>query len=216
MHRTRLLMTLAVLVVALALPSVAGAQALGINYFDNANGTLPDGTVRITTPHLRILGTGLGAGHGPDQCALIYVLKPDQEIAACCGCKLTPNALLKLSVNTDLTANTLSGILTGGTIAIVPSLPNGVILPPATVSTSCDAGRPPIATRATVGTAFVTAWATHVQDSGAITEDDFDFSTDAGALSTVTALWEDCTVNVEGNGSSSGVCTCGSGSATPW
>src|SRR5437879_2404372 len=104
MTRARL-MALVILAAALALPSVARAQDVGINYFDNANNSLfNDGTVRITTPRLRAPATTLG--HGVSQCALIYVIKPDQELAACCGCKLTPNQLLKLSVNNNLTANT--------------------------------------------------------------------------------------------------------------
>jgi len=215
MLRTRL-MLFAVLAAALALPSIAHAQALGVNYFDNASSTLPDGTVRITTPHLRVIGTGL-LGHGPDQCALIYVLKPDQEIAACCGCKLTPNQLLKLSVNNNLTANTLTGTLTGGgTIAIVPSLPNhpSTAIPPGPAT--CDAGLPPIATSAVIGTAFVTAWATHVQDSGAITEDDFDFSESLGARATINALWLECQTTVQGQGSGAGVCSCTDTNGVLW
>src|SRR3989442_13284918 len=84
MLRTRL-MLFAILAAALALPSVAQAQELGINYFDNANNpSLPDGTVRITTSHLRLAANGT-TNHGVNQCVLIYVLKPDQELAACCG-----------------------------------------------------------------------------------------------------------------------------------
>jgi hypothetical protein len=199
-----------VLAVALALSGVAPAQAaddvapaLGINYFDNANNpSLPDGTVRITTPHLRtpaITGT-----HGMNQCALIYVLKPDQELAACCGCPLTPDQLLKLSVNKDLTANTYGAIGPSGTIAIVPSFPNcdPVGAPPVV---NCDPGLPPLTGE---GLPAVTAWATHVQDSGLITEDDFDFETNEGTAATVAALVADC-ASIEGNGSGAGVCTCG-------
>jgi hypothetical protein len=209
-------MLFAVLAVALALPGVAlgqdsdgAAPAVGLNYFDNANSTtLPDGTVRITTPHNRLPANG-ATGHGPNQCALIYVLKPDQELAACCGCPLTPNQLLKLSVNKDLTGNPYGAIGPSGTIAIVPSIPNcaPVGAPPVV---DCDPGLPPL-----TGESFVTAWATHLQDSGAITEDDFDFSTGAGAAATVTALVADCNF-VQSNGSGAGVCTCGSGSGTVW
>lgn len=209
MLRTKL-MLFAILAAALALPSVAQAQALGVNYFDNANTGLPDGTVRITTPHLRTFGTPV-TGHGTNQCALIYVLKPDQEIAACCGCELSPNALIKLSVNNDLTANTAGGIGPSGTIVIVPSLPNGTAVPPALPG--CDAGHPPVGT-----TAFVSAWTTHVQDSGLITEDDFDFSsaTDAGGAATAHALQQECFLVIQGALSGAGVCTCGSGSGTVW
>jgi hypothetical protein len=216
MLRTKL-MLFAILAAALALPSVAQAQRLGVNYFDNAspgNPTppLPDGTVRITTPHLRAPAAAIPGSHGVNQCALIYVLKPDQELEACCGCELTPNQLLKLSVNKDLTANTYGAGDTAGTIAIVPSsFPNFTTTAVPPVPT-CDPGKPPSTAD---GLAFVTAWATHVQDSGLITEDDFDFSGDAGAVATVAALVADCAF-IEGNGTGAGICTCGTGSGTAW
>jgi hypothetical protein len=199
-------MTFAVLALTPALPGVAlaqGAQFVGINYFDNANSALPDGTVRITTPHLRALANPT-MGHGVSQCALIYVLKPDQQLAACCGCKLTPNALLKLSVNNNLLVNTLSAVGPAGTIAIIPSLPNAVIpgIPP---TTACDPGLAPVAG------AFVTAWATHVQDSGSITEDDFDFNINAA---TVAALVADCSFGL-GQGSGYGRCSCADTNGLP-
>ena len=50
-------------------------------------------------------------------CANLYVFAPDQQLAECCACPLTPNGLIKLSVTNDLTANTLTG----------DSVPNGVI-----------------------------------------------------------------------------------------
>jgi hypothetical protein len=213
MLRNRLIPMIAILATALALSGVAWAQTtppvVGVDYFDNANSaTLPDGTVRITTSLGRVPG-GTAAGHGVNQCALIYVLKPDQELAACCGCKLTPNQLLKLSVNSNLTANTLSGIGPSGTIAIIPSFPNGTstTVPPVSI---CNPAVPPIPVPGVTGSGLsVTAWATHVQDSGAITEDDFDFETGSGVVLTVGALVTDCATNVLGNGSGSGVCTCG-------
>jgi hypothetical protein len=200
MFRTRLLMTFAVLALTPALPGVALAQFVGINYFDNANSALPDGTVRITTPKLRAPATALG--HGLSQCALIYVLKPDQQLAACCGCKLTPNALLKLSVNNNLLVNTLSAVGPAGTIAIIPSLLNSPVATPV----DCNPGIAPLPG------AYVTAWATHVQDSGSITESDFDF---AYSPATATALWTDCTSQVLGNGSGHGRCSCADTNGLP-
>ena len=148
MHRTRLLVTLAVLVAALALPGVAQAQsppvAVGIDtyyvlYFDNANTSgAPDGTLRIVnTVHPEGDGTILD-----DTCAMIYVFDPKQELAECCGCKVTPNGLLTLSVNTNLAANTLtSDALTRGAIFVVsaaPNVPTGTA--PSGSSTVCDPG----------------------------------------------------------------------------
>jgi hypothetical protein len=43
-------------------------------------------------------------------CALIYVFTADQQLAECCGCPVTPNGLLTLSVTNDLTSNSLTGV----------------------------------------------------------------------------------------------------------
>jgi hypothetical protein len=43
-------------------------------------------------------------------CALIYVFTADQQLAECCGCPVTPNGLLTLSVTNDLTRNSLTGV----------------------------------------------------------------------------------------------------------
>ncbi len=100
---------------SIGVPGVAWAQAAPIsdtdvyqlNYFDNANSGWPDAFVRISNP-----GTTYTVTTAPidgDICAMIYVFRPDQELTECCGCRVTPNALLKLSVNKNLTANPLSG-----------------------------------------------------------------------------------------------------------
>ena len=125
----------AVLAAALALPGVAAAQidppledVLKIDYFDNANtGNAPDGKVRITNS-----GDTEGTGIVPqDLCAMIYVFRPDQQMAACCGCLVTHNAYLKLSVNNDLTHNPLTNVpLPSGAIKILSTRPGTAQGPP--------------------------------------------------------------------------------------
>jgi len=64
------------------------------------------------------------AGHYPfgDLCANIYVYSGDQTFVECCSCLITPNALLQLSVDTDLTLNPANGVIPGaGVIKIVSS-----------------------------------------------------------------------------------------------
>ncbi len=57
---------------------------------------------------------------GGTVCALIYVFGQSQ--GECCGCPITPDGLLTLSVNTNLTFNSLTpGPLTTGVIDIVGS-----------------------------------------------------------------------------------------------
>ena len=40
-----------------------------------------------------------------EMCALIYVFDDDEEMGACCGCVLSPNKLISLSVERDLTSS---------------------------------------------------------------------------------------------------------------
>src|SRR5437667_6664567 len=108
MTRARLVqVAFAVLAAALACPEIARAQDAApldvyqLNYFDNANSWFPDAFVRISNPGTTFLGTV--APVNGDICAMIYVFRPDQQLTECCGCKLTPNALLKLSVDKNLT-----------------------------------------------------------------------------------------------------------------
>jgi len=111
-----------------------------IDYFSNANTAgAPDGTVRITNP-----GTA-----GGNLCADIFVFDANEELSECCSCIVTPDGLLTLSLNTDLTGNALTGnVLTTGVITIIPAATIGGMCPLPTVMTPEPA---------------VDAWATHIQ-----------------------------------------------------
>src|SRR6202035_2002031 len=101
-------------------------------YYSNAESEVPcstvspndgiaDATVRITN-----VGTQIGSKTDPagDMCAMIYVLTPDQQLAECCGCRITPDGLLTLSINDDLTDNPLTPVIpTTGDIKIISSIP---------------------------------------------------------------------------------------------
>jgi hypothetical protein len=124
------------------------ADTLKVDYFSNANTSgAPDGTVRILNP-----GTS-----GGNLCADIYVFDTNEEMSECCSCKITPDGLLTLSVNTDLTGDPLTGLtLSTGVIKIVSSLTKAGLCPLPTVS---------------VPAAALRAWTTHIQGTGfAITE----------------------------------------------
>ena len=160
-----------------------------VNYFSNANteGCL-DGTLRITN-----VGTQVGSKSDPsgNLCALIYVFDPQQELSECCGCKITPDGLLTLSVNHDLTSNTLTLIpLVTGDVKIVSS-------------TSCNPTKPTPATG-------IRAWMTHMQNF----VPPFAFQTETEStdsnLSTgeLNGLAARCAA-IQLDGSSHGVCSCG-------
>ena len=82
-------------------------------YYSNANTTgAPDATVRV-------INDGVTAGN---LYAAIYVFDDSEELQECCACLVTPDGLLSESVNTNLTANPLTGVKpTRGVIKILSS-----------------------------------------------------------------------------------------------
>ncbi len=145
MSRTKLLLacTLAASVIFLVGTSVAQTDLLKVDYFANANTTgAPDATVRITNP----------GESGGNLCADIYVFDVNEEMSSCCSCTTTPDGLLTLSVNNDLTNNPLTG---------PPLLATGVIK---IVSAATTGGFCPLPTRITA-VSGLRAWATHIQNS---------------------------------------------------
>jgi hypothetical protein len=149
----------------------------------------PDTTVYITNVGTQ---TGTTADPSGNLCALIYVFEPDQQLAECCGCKITPDGLLTLSVDQNLTSNPLTGAaLINGAIKIVSSIAG--IAP-------CNAAKP-------VPAAGIRAWITHFQDTPDYykTETPFsDATLSAGELSNLAA---ECKI-LQTEGSGAGICKC--------
>jgi len=128
---------LAVTLILTCLPSTAFGQLTTTStrdssdsyysaYFGNAH--MPS----VPSAEVDIVNTGSLAGyshldfsgHPPfgDLCANIYVYAGNQTFSECCSCLITPNALLQLSVNLDLTNNPANGVLPpAGDIKIVSS-----------------------------------------------------------------------------------------------
>ncbi len=203
----------AVVVVALALG--AGSQAASaaadpifdvffVDYFVNANTTgAPDGTIRIIHPgETTVEPADIEAA---DACAMIYVFDTNQEMSECCGCFVSANALLQLSVNTNLAGNPLLGKkLTAGVIKVVSEV---VSTPPK----GCD----PTIAGFVVNPNFknntletLRGWATHIEKVGTAYQVSVGESQAVGlGLGEATDLAEDCTVLKE-LGSGAGVCTC--------
>ena len=57
-----------------------------------------------------LLGPGFGGAAG-NTCVNVYVFDPGEELIACCSCLLTPNQVVHLGVNANLTINTQSGVI---------------------------------------------------------------------------------------------------------
>jgi hypothetical protein len=190
MSRTKLLVA-CTLVASLALfvgsaaaanpPVTTAADVLAVDYFANANTTgAPDATVRIVHP-------GVAAGN---LCADIYVFDTNEEMSECCSCTVTPDGILTLSVDTDLTSNPLTGvILNAGVIKIVSAATAGGLCPLPT---------------APAPTPDLRSWATHIQNGAfTLTEN----ASQPAPLSTAEgkALAAQCS-DIKGAGSGHGVC----------
>jgi hypothetical protein len=196
MFRTKLLTLLAVAVLAAlsmgttwgATPAAATpAGTVLVNYFTNANTAgFPDGTVQLTNA---------GSDSWLNVCAMIYVFYPDEEMDECCGCALTPDGLNTLSVNTNLTANPLTGILAiSGVVKIVSATDTTGVCNPTTVTPVAGA----------------VAWGTHIlaPSTGGywITESEFQSAPLSGAE--LGELQSECN-SIQKVGSGHGICSCG-------
>jgi hypothetical protein len=193
-------MLFVVVVVALALVAgsqVARAQSAPItsdvytvDYYSNANTTgAEDATVRVINPGT----TSLSSSQAADLCALIYVFDANQEMSECCGCQITANGLLTLSVNNNLTSNPLLGTrLHTGVIKIVSSVD----------AFPCDPTK-------ITPTPTLRAWATHIQNKVGTAFPETEGESQAAVLGAGerTDLAEDCTV-LEELGSNAGICNC--------
>jgi hypothetical protein len=210
MNRSMLLCTkLALVVAALAVAFTAGSpvaraqsQIFLSTYFSNANTPgAPDATARIWNPGAVQNTAGTDS---LNVCALIYVFDANQQMAECCGCFVSANGLLTLSVNNNLTSNPLLG----------PQLHTGLI----EVFTDFNPANPPAPGNCdprVINPFFgLDADITHVQNKvGAtfpITEEDFKESTIFNPIppGQVADLAEDCTVIHKVGGGVSGICTC--------
>jgi hypothetical protein len=160
-----------------------------VDYFSNANtGGAPDGTLRLDNP---------GGAAAANLCADIFVFDPFEELSECCSCLETPDGLRTLSINTDLTANPLTGVILGtGVIKVVAAATTGGACPIPTHITTVTGGE-------------IKGWTTHIQNANfALTET---ASQDSVLSATEESnLAKQCGAIVK-VGSGKGICTCGTG-----
>jgi len=193
-----------------------------IAYYENANMGLPDAQLHVVNP-----GSTGGFGSGSastiaygDLCANIYVFTPDQQLAECCSCKVSPNGMQGFSVSTDLTANPLTSTPQhAGAIKIVASTGGGPYpagLPPVSVMGRsipfCDAATNYYPNGA------LQAWITHVRPLGvslgaAFTATEINFEPVDLSYSELMKLQQECfaieaPAGQGGVGSKAGICNC--------
>ena len=203
--------TIILTLLVLSLAFLASAQSFeegvySLNYYSNRNNSAgADQTVRIINPGTH--GTPISADEGT-LCANIYVFDSTQEMLECCGCKVTANGILQLSILKDLTQDPLTGFPApnSGVIKLVSGLAGKVCDPTSVVTYPT-----------------LLAWQTHVQQptqgTFVTTEDAFKaapLKTDKEmapdpALVEFDFLQQACSFVIY-LGSGKGVCKCGSAS----
>ena len=180
----------AVLVLAIGSTDAMGQDnVFAVSYFSNAHTRgAPEAVLRLVND-----GTVSDASPAGDLCASVYVFDSAEELNECCSCRITPNGILSLSVNTNLTSDTVTGRTpTRGIVKVV--------------SSSLSAGSCSAAVMAPQ--AGIRGWITHVQRASrgfSITEEELTDSTYGSRES--ADLAEDCTVIIELAGGM-GICSC--------
>jgi hypothetical protein len=155
---------------------------LTVAYFDATSGT--DSTLRITNP-----GTT-----GQNLCAMVYVFDQDQQMSECCGCLVSQDGLLTLSLTNNLLSNPLTGVQsTSGTVMVVSSDQPS--------SGSCDAS-------SITPAGIMLAWSTHLSQSGTISSAEVPFSSSPLSATLSSSLQAQCSF-IQQLGSGQGVCGCG-------
>jgi len=167
---------------------------------------------------------------GGDLCANIYVFTSDEQMIACCSCKVSPNGMLGFNLDTKIIPNPLTGIVPhAGAIKVVASPGGGaqgaLTTPPSgpaaavtgTSGLACDAGSYYTTTTGPSSLQLQT-WITHVRPLGAafgapyvVTETPFSGVT--LVVSEYQKLVQKCfaieaSAGVGGVGSGAGVCKC--------
>lgn len=155
-----------------------------VGYYDATSSV--DTSIRITNP-----GTT-----GQDLCSMIYVFDQDQQLSECCGCLVSQDGLLTLSLKKNLLTNPLTG---------VPSKTGTVVVVSADQQTTggCNA-----AAMTPAGT--IIAWGTHLSQSGQMSSSETPFSSSPLSSTLAGSLQAQCAF-VQQLGSGQGICGCGSG-----
>jgi Bacterial Ig-like domain (group 2) len=155
------------------------------SYFANANVSGIDSTFRITNPGVT----------GQDLCAMVYVFAADQQMSECCGCRVTTNGLLTLSLNNDLNLNPLTGkVPASGTVEVVAADPSS--------NPTCDPS-----TLTPLGE--LTVWSTHIQNLAPDSSGDNGGGGGAGESTRTPVDPQSECAFVQSLGSGQGICTCG-------
>jgi hypothetical protein len=155
-----------------------------------------------------LLGPGFGTAAG-NICVNVYAFSPDEQLISCCSCLVTPNGLVHLGVNADLTSKTLTGVIpTSVVVKLVSTLAGtgGAGTSCSNSAASATITAPGVAPVAGGTVAGLVAWGTtlHPASVGTLTtETPFKPATlSVGELASITGR---CS-SILGNGSGFGIC----------
>jgi hypothetical protein len=208
------LSTSVIAAVALSLPTAILAQVtedtpFQVRYAANLN--IGDSIVNITnsgasstTPFTNNMMPQDG-----NICANVYVFLPNEQIAACCSCFVSPNGLLSLSVKNDLINNPLIPI-PAPTSVVIKLLATKAGSAPSTCTNAAalagTSGNGTVSGMVAYGTTLHAILDSKKTPTYTVTETKFTQATLSSAeLKTLTTF---CSVII-GNGSGLGVCGCG-------
>ena len=207
-----------------------------IGYYTGANAGYPDAQMHILNPGSNggYGNPNEGTGSIPQQgdlCANIYIFTSDEQMIACCSCKVSPNGMQGFSLALDLIYNPLTiGVPHAGAIKVVasagggttgggqtpPSGPSAAVTAPTGVA--CDAGSYYPTAGSPPTSLQLQTWITHVRPLGTafgapyvVTETPFSGVTLSN--SEWQKLVQKCyfieqSAGVGGVGSGAGVCKC--------
>jgi hypothetical protein len=184
-------------------------------YYINANTTgVPDARMSVVNP-----GSVNGYSMAGDLCVNIYVFLPGQQLSECCSCKVTPDGLLNLSLNNNLTNNPYAAVpAPSGSIKIVssavPTTVSGITFNgncTGTVKAGAVTLTYPAAAVSYTPSGTLGAWITHVNvvGTGVYSVSETNFLNTTEAANEVPKLQELCYYIVS-SFSGQGTCTCGS------
>jgi len=198
---------LTVAIVVLAAGIASAQDAYQVTYYANPAGNKsPDSSIHIINPGTAVKTLNRNGYPIDGQlCAFIYVFNDDEQEEECCGCLLTADSEITLSLHTDLLGSpfNMRELTKDGVIKIV-SGPANVPGPPPSCDPAAELNDP------IVPTSELRAWSTHTQAQGSTnveTEEEFAaVPLSADELSFAENLCSDIS-----GASGKGICTCGYG-----
>jgi hypothetical protein len=205
--RNVLLVALVFALAAMAQNPITADSPFQVRYAANLN--LGESYIDISNSGANgasLLGPGFGGASG-NICVNVYAFSPDEQLISCCSCLVTPDGLVHLGVNADLTSKTLTGVIPTSVVVKLVSTLAGA----AGTGTSCSNSAATVvpglvAPAAGAIVPGLLAWGTTLHPQGAAfvtTETAFTPSTlSAGEIASISGR---C-ASILGNGSGFGIC----------